>query len=52
MKAKDGQILIEQRVLAAVEELVEITPIGELSLKGFLRPTSAYNVLRLSQPPS
>ncbi|MBI3706883.1 MAG: response regulator [Proteobacteria bacterium] len=43
-EAKGGQILISQRVHAAVEEVIEGEPIGELPLKGFLRPVAAYNV--------
>jgi class 3 adenylate cyclase len=34
--------------LAGVEGLVEVEDKGELSLKGFHRPISAYNVLRLT----
>jgi hypothetical protein len=30
-----------------VEELVEAEPVGELSLKGFSRPVTTHNVLRL-----
>ena len=37
-EAKPGQILISRRVLATVEALVEAEPVGELTLKGFLRP--------------
>ncbi len=43
-EAKPGQILIAQRVLASVEELVEVEPVGELQLKGFLKPVPAYNI--------
>jgi class 3 adenylate cyclase len=39
-----AQILIGQRVFAAVEEAVEATPVGELELKGFGRPVAAYEV--------
>jgi hypothetical protein len=38
---------IAQRVLASVEELVEVEPVGELSLKGLLRPVAAFNLMRL-----
>ena len=47
-EAKPGQTLISQRVLASVEELAEIEPVGELLLKGFLKPVLAYNVIRLT----
>ena len=47
-EAKPGQILIPQRLLATVEELVEVEPVGELTLKGFARPIPTHNVLRLT----
>ncbi len=49
-RALPGQILISQRVFAAVETDVETKPAGELELKGFSRPIGAYEVqgLRLS----
>ncbi len=46
-EAKPGQILISQRMVGTVEELVEVEPVGELSLKGFSRPVTTHNVLRL-----
>ena len=46
-QAAPGQILIGQRVYAAVEEQVEAEPAGELELKGFGRPVPAYEVRRL-----
>ncbi len=46
-EAKPGQILVSQRLLATVEDFVEVGPVGELNLKGFHRPVPAYNVLRL-----
>lgn len=46
-EAKPGQILIPQRLLSAVEKMIESDPVGELTLKGFHRPVAAYNVLRL-----
>jgi class 3 adenylate cyclase len=42
--AEPGQILISQRVYAAVEERIEATEVGELELKGFGRPVVAYEV--------
>jgi class 3 adenylate cyclase len=42
--AAAGQILIGQRVFAAVEKAVETTPVGKLDLKGFGRPVAAYEV--------
>ncbi|MBI4591637.1 MAG: adenylate/guanylate cyclase domain-containing protein, partial [Candidatus Rokubacteria bacterium] len=46
-EAKPGQILISQRLLGTVEELVDVQPLGELTLKGFHRSITAYNALRL-----
>jgi len=46
-EAQPGQILIPRRLLGTVEHLVEAEAIGELSLKGFHRPITAYNILRL-----
>jgi len=46
-EAKPGQILIPQRLLGTVEELIEVEPVGEVTLKGFHRPVTTYNVLRL-----
>ncbi|MDP1534166.1 MAG: adenylate/guanylate cyclase domain-containing protein, partial [Rubrivivax sp.] len=45
-EAKDGQILVGQRVAAAVEGIVALEEIGHLSLKGFSQPTIVYNVMR------
>ncbi|MGH7408443.1 MAG: adenylate/guanylate cyclase domain-containing protein, partial [Candidatus Methylomirabilales bacterium] len=47
--ALGGQILVSQRVYAAVEELVEAEPVGELTLKGLHRPVTTYNVIRLKE---
>jgi class 3 adenylate cyclase len=44
-EARPRQILISQRVLAAVEGLVEVEDRGGLTLKGFSRPVPAFNVL-------
>ncbi len=43
-EARPGQILISRRVFAAVEGLLEATPVGELALKGFSRPIPTYEV--------
>jgi class 3 adenylate cyclase len=46
-EAKPGQILISKRVLATTDELLNVEPAGELSLKGFHRPIPAFNVVGL-----
>ena len=42
--AEPGQILVSQRVYAAIEELAEAEHIGDLHLKGFSRPMAAYSL--------
>jgi len=46
-EAKPGQILVSQRFLSAVEDLVEAESVGRLELKGFHRPVVAYNITGL-----
>jgi adenylate cyclase len=46
-EAKSGQILLPQRLLGVIDDLVDVEPVGDLSLKGFQRPVTAYSVLRL-----
>lgn len=48
-EAKAGQILISQRVLAAVEDSVVVEPVGPMPLKGFRRAVPAYNVVSLKE---
>jgi class 3 adenylate cyclase/CheY-like chemotaxis protein len=43
--ARDGQILISQRVYTAVETHAEVEALGEMTLKGLQQPVSVYNVL-------
>jgi adenylate cyclase len=45
--AQGGQILISQRVCAAVEELMEVEPVGALVLKGLPSAVHAFNVVGL-----
>ncbi len=47
--AKAGQILVTQQVLSFVDGVVGAQALGELSLKGFHRPVSAFNVSGLEQ---
>jgi adenylate cyclase len=42
--AKPWQILVSQRVLTGIEELVVHSPAGELELRGFSRPVRAFDV--------
>jgi ActR/RegA family two-component response regulator len=42
--APPGQIVVSQRVLAEVEEIVEAESLGRLELKGFGKPVEAFAV--------
>jgi len=46
-EAKPGQVLLTQRVLTAVEALVDAEPVGDVSLKGISRPVKIFNLLNL-----
>jgi class 3 adenylate cyclase len=46
-EAAPGQILLSQRVNAALEEQVETKAIGDLQVKGFARPVQAYELVRV-----
>jgi adenylate cyclase len=49
-EANAGQVLIAQRLLAEVEEHVDVEPAGEFTLKGFRRPVPAFNVVAVREP--
>jgi adenylate cyclase len=51
-EAKDGQILIDNKVCAAVEDIAELEPLEALMLKGFTRPIRASNVRAVSAQPN
>ena len=42
--AQDGQILVESKVAAAIEEAATTEAAGELQLKGFHRPVRVFNI--------
>jgi adenylate cyclase len=46
-EAGASQILISQRVYAAVDDIVVAEPVGELALKGFVNPVPAFNIIAL-----
>ena len=46
-EARPGEILVSQRLLGSIEELIDAERKGELNLKGFHRPVPAYNILNL-----
>lgn len=47
-EAQDGQILVSDRVLPLVKELIKAEPIGELALKGIQRPVAVSQVVGMS----
>jgi len=51
-EAAPGQILVSQRIHAAVADFVEAQEVGPLQLKGFHRPVVAYEIAHLKQPGS
>ena len=50
-EAAGGQILMSQRVQAAIGSLVRTEPVGPLSLKGFVRPVLAHAVAGVVEAP-
>jgi len=46
-EARNGQILVDGKVYAAIEDLAEIEALGEVALKGFHRAVQAFNVKAL-----
>jgi class 3 adenylate cyclase len=46
-EAKPGQILVSRKLHGRVEDLVVAELVGELALKGFSRPVSAFNLTAL-----
>jgi adenylate cyclase len=46
-QARNGQILVDSKVQAAVNALADMESVGEMSLKGFHRPVKAFNVRAL-----
>jgi adenylate cyclase len=48
-EARDGQVLIAQRVYAEVEDDVAVVPVGALTLKGFRRPVVAFDVTAIRE---
>jgi len=45
--ARDGQILVSQRVAAGVEEMAALMALGEITLKGLTRPGTVHAVTAL-----
>ena len=51
-EAKDGQILISQRVAARLDDNISVEDIGSLSLKGLRQPVAAFNVPLVAGQPA
>jgi DNA-binding response OmpR family regulator len=49
-EATGGQVLIAQRLMAEIEEHVDVEAVGEFTLKGFRRPVPAFNVVAVREP--
>ena len=43
-EAKDGQILVTQRVAAAIDKIAELQHLGDIAFKGLSRPIAVLNV--------
>jgi adenylate cyclase len=43
--AKDGQILVSNRVAGAVDAIAKLEDLGDLEVKGLSRPVAAFNVM-------
>jgi adenylate cyclase len=48
-EAKGGQILIDRRMRAALDDAAEVAPAGRLTLKGFAQPVDAFLLVELKQ---
>jgi adenylate cyclase len=48
-EAESGQIIVERKVLIAVEAMAETEELGPLTLKGFHRPVPAFNIKTLRE---
>ena len=46
-EARPGQILVNERVFAEVEDLVDAEPAGEFALKGFAKPVLAVSIVEV-----
>ncbi|MBI5307447.1 MAG: adenylate/guanylate cyclase domain-containing protein, partial [Planctomycetes bacterium] len=46
-EAKGGQVLINQKTLSKVEEIVETESLDQMSLKGFSKPVAVFNIIKI-----
>jgi class 3 adenylate cyclase len=48
-EAKGGQILINQKTLISVEDLVETEHLGQIHFRGFSQPVSVFNIIHVNK---
>ena len=51
-EAHDGQVLIDAKVYGAIDGLAAAESVGDLTLKGFRSPVSAFSVGRMVAQPA
>lgn len=49
-EAKAGQILVDQRMRAALGDAFHIEPMGRIALKGFVQPAAAFELVDVAPP--
>ncbi|WP_262269417.1 adenylate/guanylate cyclase domain-containing protein [Microvirga yunnanensis] len=49
-EAKPGQILLSQKVLSSVHGKIDVSPVGDLTLKGFRKPVPAFELVSWRGP--
>jgi len=49
-EASGGQVLVDRKILARVEDVVEASAVGPLTLKGFTGPVPAFAIERMNAP--
>ncbi len=47
-EATGGQVLVDRKIMAKIEPLVDATPVGPLALKGYTQPVPAFAVTRMT----
>jgi class 3 adenylate cyclase len=47
-EAAGGQVLVDRKTMASVEEMVQAEPVGPFALKGLAQPVPAFTVTRLA----
>ena len=51
-EATGGQVLVDRKTMAQIEDLVEARPIGPLALKGFVHPVPAFEIVGWAGDPA